>query len=60
MCHWKGYGFHAIWSGIGSTNHRKLVYYRAPFNGIAHKRLKSRTIEHFKCGREFGLVKNLV
>ena len=47
MCHWKGYGFHGIWSGIGSTNHRKLVYYRVPFNGIAHKRLKSRTIEHF-------------
>ena len=21
----KGYGFQAIWSGIGSTNHRKLV-----------------------------------
>ena len=24
MCHWKGYGFQAIWSGIGSSN-RKLV-----------------------------------
>ena len=41
MCHWKGYGFQAKWSGIGSSNHRKLVYYRVPFNGIAHKRLKS-------------------
>ena len=25
MCHWKGYGFQAIYSGIGSSNHRKLV-----------------------------------
>ena len=24
-----------------------LVWYRVPYNGIAHKRLKSRTIEHF-------------
>ena len=48
MCHWKGYGFQAIWSGkgygfqaiwsgIGSSNHRKLVSYRVPFNRIAHK-----------------------
>ena len=37
MCRWKGYGFQAIWSGIGSSNHRKLVQYRVPFNGIAHK-----------------------
>ena len=22
---WKGYGFQAIYSGIGSSNHRKLV-----------------------------------
>ena len=36
---------HLVW--IGSSNHRKLVYYRVPFNGIAHKRLKSRIIEHF-------------
>ena len=48
MCRWKGYGFQAIWSGIGSSNHRKLVLYRVPLNGsIAHERLKSRTIEHF-------------
>ena len=47
ICRWKGYGFQAIWSGIGSSNHKKLVKYRVPFNGIAHKRLKSRTIEHF-------------
>ena len=46
----KGYGFQAIWSGIGSSNHRNLVWYRVPFNGIAHKRLKSRTIEHFWSG----------
>ena len=38
--------FQAIWSGMGSSNHRKLVYYWAPFNGIAHKRWKSRTIEY--------------
>ena len=25
MYRWKGYGFQAIWSGIGSSNHRKLV-----------------------------------
>ena len=25
ICRWKGYGFQAIYSGIGSTNHRKLV-----------------------------------
>ena len=25
MCRWKGYGFQGIWSGIGSSNHRKLV-----------------------------------
>ena len=25
MCGWKEYGFQAIWSGIGSSNHRKLV-----------------------------------
>ena len=25
MCSWKGYGFQAIWCGIGSSNHRKLV-----------------------------------
>ena len=25
MCRWRGYGFQAIWSGIGSSNHRKLV-----------------------------------
>ena len=25
MCRWKGYGFQAISSGIGSSNHRKLV-----------------------------------
>ena len=25
MCHWQGYGFQAIWSGIGSSNQRKLV-----------------------------------
>ena len=25
MCRWKGYGFQAIWSGIGSSNHSKLV-----------------------------------
>ena len=25
MCRWKGYGFQAIWSGIGSSNHRKLI-----------------------------------
>ena len=25
MCHWRGYGFQAIWSGIGSSNPRKLV-----------------------------------
>ena len=24
-CRWKGYGFQAIWSGIGPSNHRKLV-----------------------------------
>ena len=42
-----GKGFQAIWSGIGSGYHRKLVWYRVSFNGIAHKRLKSRTIEHF-------------
>ena len=48
MCHWKGYGFQAIWSdGLGSRNHRKLVWYRDPFNGITHKTLKSRTIEQF-------------
>ena len=47
MYRWKGYSFQAIWSGIGSSNRRKLVYYRVPFNEIAHKRLKSRIIEHF-------------
>ena len=26
MCRWRGHGFQAIWSGIGSSNHRKLVY----------------------------------
>ena len=63
MCRWKGYGFQAIWSGIGSSNYRKLVYYRIPFNGIAHKRLKSRTTEHFLVWyrvtefAKFGLVK---
>ena len=25
MCCWKGYGFQAIWSGVGFRNHRKLV-----------------------------------
>ena len=25
MCRRKGYGLQAIWSGIGSSNHRKLV-----------------------------------
>ena len=25
MCRWKGLGFQAIYSGIGSSNHRKLV-----------------------------------
>ena len=25
MCHWKGCGFQAIYSRIGSSNHRKLV-----------------------------------
>ena len=25
MCRWKGYGFQAIYSVIGSSNHRKLV-----------------------------------
>ena len=25
MCRWRGYGFQVIWSGIGSSNHRKLV-----------------------------------
>ena len=25
MCRWKGCGFQAIYSGIGSSNHRKLV-----------------------------------
>ena len=25
MCRWKGYGFQAIYSGIGSSNHRKMV-----------------------------------
>ena len=25
ICRWKGYGFKAIWSGIGSSNHKKLV-----------------------------------
>ena len=37
------HGFQAIWSGMGSSNHIKLV----PFDGITHKRLKSRTIEFF-------------
>ena len=46
MWHWKGYGFQAIWSGIGSSNYRKLVKYRVPFNGIVNKRLKSSAIEH--------------
>ena len=39
--------FSSHWSGIGYSNHRKLVLYRVLFNGIAHKRLKSRTIKHF-------------
>ena len=47
MCHWKGYGFQAIWSGIGSSKHKPFVQYRVPFYGIAHKRLISRTFEHF-------------
>ena len=53
MCRWRrygfetiwsgrGYGFQAIWSGIGSIG--------VPFNGIAHKGLKSRIIEHFQSG----------
>ena len=25
ICGWKEYGFQAIWSGIGSSSHRKLV-----------------------------------
>ena len=25
MCRWRGYDFQAIWSGIGSNNHRKVV-----------------------------------
>ena len=25
MCPWEGYGFQAIYSGIGSSNHSKLV-----------------------------------
>ena len=28
-------GFQAIYSGIGSSNHRKLVYNRVLFSGIA-------------------------
>ena len=34
MCHWKGYGFQAFCSGIGSSNHRKLVQNRVLFNRI--------------------------
>ena len=25
MCRWRRYGFYAIWSGIGSSNHKTLV-----------------------------------
>ena len=56
----RGYGFQAIWSGIWSSNHRKLVYYRVLFDGIAHKRLKSRTIEHFWSGRGSQNLQNFV
>ena len=56
MCRWKRYGFQAIWSGLGSSNHRKLVWYRVPFNGIAHKRLKSKTVEHF-CSHWYRVTK---
>ena len=37
MCRWKGYGFQAFYSGIGSSNRRKLVWNRVPFNGIAKR-----------------------
>ena len=34
ICCWKGYGFQDIYSGIGSSNNRKLVTNRVLFNGI--------------------------
>ena len=37
MWHWKGYHFQAIYSGIGSSNHKKLVKNRVPFNRIAKR-----------------------
>ena len=43
MCRGKGYDFQAIYSGIGSSNSRKLVWNKVPFNGIANcnsKRMK--------------------
>ena len=38
MCHWKGYGFQAIiYSGIGSSNLRKLVWNRSFLTGLLTK-----------------------
>ena len=56
----KGMVFMPFGRGIGFSNHRKLVLYRVPFNGIAHKRLKSRTNEHFWSGRGSQNLQNLV
>ena len=60
ICFWKGYGFQDIYSGIGSSNNRKLVMNRVLFNGIAHKRLRSRTIEHFNSDIGSQNLQNLV
>ena len=56
------YGFRAIWSGIGSSNHRKLVKYRVPSNEITHKRLKSRTYGAFLVTKfaKIGVVKGRI
>ena len=50
----KGTWFSSHLAGMGSSNHRKLVLYRVPFNGITHKRyrvtkfslVKGRTFEN--------------
>ena len=42
-----GMVFKPFQSRIGSSNHRKLVWYRVPFNGIVGKKLKSKTLSIF-------------